>query len=274
VYVQRVEQPWLSVVVPAYNEEIALPAIVSTLREHLDALGRPYEIVVVDNASQDRSVEVLEPLLDGQRVRLLRNEVNRGKGFSVRRGMLDASGELRLMCDADCGPSLESLPDMLAAIETADVVAGSRVAKGAAVDRQQPFRRRLVGWPFIALTRALMREPTRDVYCGFKLWRGPVADLVFSRQRVEGWVFDAEVLAMARRLGFRIREVGVAWADREGSKLSITQVLIPAVRELLAAHRSVVAQRRWTRRQRAVIRDRGNSSPEAELVADAAKRGA
>ena len=274
MYVQSVSQPWLSVVVPAYNEEIAIPAIVSTLRERLDALGRPYEIVVVDNASQDRTVEVLEPLLDGPRVRLLRNDVNRGKGYSVRRGMLDAGGELRLMCDADCGPSLESLPAMLAALDEADVVAGSRVAKGAQVDRQQPFRRRLVGWPFIALTRTLMREPTRDVYCGFKLWRGSAAELVFSRQRVEGWVFDAEVLAMARRLGFRIREVGVAWADREGSKLSITQVLIPAVRELLAARRSVLSQRGWTRRQRSVMRDSGNAGAEPDLVADAAERSA
>jgi dolichyl-phosphate beta-glucosyltransferase len=261
----------MSVVVPAYNEEEAIPGIVATLRERLDALGRPYEIVIVDNASEDRTVEVLTPLLDG-RVRLLRNEVNRGKGYSVRRGMLEAEGELRLMCDADCGPSLESLPRMLEALSDADVIAGSRVTEGAQVDRQQPFRRRLVGWPFIALTRLLMREPTRDVYCGFKLWRGNAAELVFSRQRLDGWVFDAEVLAMARRLGFRIREVGVEWADREGSKLSITQVLVPAVRELLAARRSVLAQRRWTRRQREVMR--ASPGREAELVADAAERGA
>jgi dolichyl-phosphate beta-glucosyltransferase len=272
VYVQRVEQPWLSVVVPAYNEELAIPGIVHALRERLDPLGRPYEIVIVDNASEDRTVQVLQPLLDDS-VRLLRNDVNRGKGYSVRRGMLDATGELRLMCDADCGPSLDSLPELLELIESADVVAGSRVAKGAKVDRQQPFRRRLVGWPFIALTRALMREPTRDVYCGFKLWRGAAADLVFSRQRVEGWVFDAEVLAMARRLGFRVREAGVAWADREGSKLSITQVLIPAVRELIAARRSVLSQRRWTRRQREVIRNRA-ATADAELLPDGAERGA
>jgi dolichyl-phosphate beta-glucosyltransferase len=272
LYVRLVEAPWISVVVPAYNEELAVPGIVATLSERLEALGRPYEIVIVDNASGDRTVEVLQPLLDGTRVRLLRNEANRGKGFSVRRGMLDANGELRLMCDADCGPSLDSLPAMLEAMESADVIAGSRVARGAQVDRQQPFRRRLVGWPFIALTRTLMREPTHDVYCGFKLWRGNAAELVFSRQRVEGWVFDAEVLAMARRLGFRVREVGVAWADRDGSKLSISQVLIPAVRELLAARRSVLAQRSWTRRQRRVMREAALAGPDAELVPDGAER--
>jgi glycosyltransferase involved in cell wall biosynthesis len=270
-----VSAPWLSVVVPAYNEEAGIAKLIAVLHERLRGFGRPYEIVVVDNASQDRTVEVLQPLLDGDRVRVLRNNVNRGKGFSVRRGMLDASGELRLLCDADCGPSLDSLPDMLEAMEHADVVAGSRVAKGAQVNRHQPLRRRLVGWPFIALTRLLMREPTKDVYCGFKLWRGNAAAAVFSRQRLTGWVFDAEVLALARRLGFRVTEVGVAWADRTGSKLSIAQVLVPAVRELLDARRNVRAQVHAARRGEAAPPSSGEPGPEAQpLVADSAERGA
>jgi dolichyl-phosphate beta-glucosyltransferase len=246
-----VDRPWLSVVVPAYNEETAIAGTIAAVRERLDLLGRSYEIVVVDNASEDRTVEVLRPLLDGQSVRLLRNNVNRGKGFSVRRGMLDALGEVRLLCDADCGPSLASLPRMLEALGEADVVVGSRLAGGAQVARHQPFHRRLVGWPFIALTRAIMREPTRDVYCGFKLWRAAAAEAVFSRQRLDGWVFDAESLGMARRLGFRVREVGVAWADREGSKLSIWHVLVPAIRELLAGRRNVRRQVPRPRREAA-----------------------
>ena len=131
-YVRGVSAPWMSVVVPAYNEEAGIARVIETLRSRLDALERPYEIIVVDNGSQDRTVEVVEGLADGERVRLLCNEINRGKGFSVRRGMLDARGELRLLCDADCGPSLASLPDMLKAMEHADVVAGSRSADGCA----------------------------------------------------------------------------------------------------------------------------------------------
>jgi len=230
--------------VPVFNEEAGIAAFLSILRERLDAIGRSHEIVVVDNASTDATVAVLEPLVDGERVRLLRNDANRGKGFSVRRGMLDAAGELRLICDADCAVSLASLPALLDAVEEVDVAIGSRVERGAKVARQQPLRRRLVGWPFIALTRGLMREPARDVYCGFKLWRAPAAEAVFGRQRLDGWVFDAEALGLARRLGFSVREVGIAWADREGSKLSIPRVLVPAVRELLAARRSVRSQPR------------------------------
>jgi dolichyl-phosphate beta-glucosyltransferase len=240
----------MSVVVPAYNEEAGISGVIEALRSHLDGFERPYEIIVVDNGSQDRTAEVVEALADGERLRVLRNEVNRGKGFSVRRGMIDARGDLRLLCDADCGPSLASLPQMIIAMENADVVAGSRAAAGAEVNRQQPLRRRLVGWPFIALTRMLMREPTKDVYCGFKLWRDSAAEAAFSRQRLTGWVFDAEVLALARGLGFRVTEVGVAWADRRGSKLSIRQVLIPAIRELLAARRNVRAQLHAARQTR------------------------
>jgi dolichyl-phosphate beta-glucosyltransferase len=94
------------------------------------------------------------------------------------------------------------------------------------------------------MTRLLLSEPTRDVYCGFKLWRAAAAEAVFSRQRLDGWAFDAESLAMARRLGFRIREVGIAWSDRESSKLSIFKTFVPAVQELLAARRSVRSEAR------------------------------
>jgi dolichyl-phosphate beta-glucosyltransferase len=233
-------QPWLSVVVPAYNEEETIAVTLTALRDWLEARDRPYEILVVDNASEDRTVERAEGHEAG--VRVLRNEVNGGKGFSVRRGMLEASGEMRLLCDADCAVSLASLDRMIEAMKHSDVAIGSRIAPGADVGRTQPIARRLVGWPFIALTRLLLSEPTRDIYCGFKLWRGATAQAVFSRQTLDGWVFDAEVLALARRLGFRLQEVGIVWVNREASKLSISRTLVPAVKELLAARRNVRGQ--------------------------------
>jgi hypothetical protein len=128
-----------------------------------------------------------------------------------------------------------------------------------------------VGWPFIALTRTIMREPTRDVYCGFKLWRARAAEAAFSRQHLDGWVFDAEVLALARRLGFRVSEIGIAWADRPASKLSITRVLVPAVRELLAARRSVRAQTR--RARKGFAPDVAGAERQPELVADSPEPG-
>jgi glycosyltransferase involved in cell wall biosynthesis len=228
---------WLSVVVPAYNEVASIADTLARLRAALDATGRAWEIVVVDNASSDGTAGLVPA---GVGVRLLRNDVNRGKGFSVRRGMLAAEGELRLHCDADCAPSLASLPAMLAALdEGADVVVGSRLAPGARVARRQPLRRRIAGRTFVEISRLALREPTHDLFCGFKLWRANAAVAAYSRQRLDGWVFDAEALALARALGYRLREVGISWSDREGSRLSMPHVLVPVVRDLLAARAHV-----------------------------------
>jgi dolichyl-phosphate beta-glucosyltransferase len=238
----------ISVVVPAFNEERGIAATVTRLREWLEEHGHEFEILVVDNASEDRTAEIVESLTDGQRVRLLRNERNRGKGYSMRRGMLEADGELRLHCDADCATSLPSLPAMLELARDYDVVVGSRLGLGAQLGRRQPLPRRVVGRSFQQLCRALLREPTKDLYCGFKLWRAPAAIDAYSRTRLEGWTFDAEVLAMARALGYRLCEVGIAWSDREGSRVRMARILVPVVRELLAARRHV---RREARRGRA-----------------------
>jgi glycosyltransferase involved in cell wall biosynthesis len=235
-----VPRPWLSVVVPAYNEAPWILASVETMRDRLEGLGRAWELIVVDNASSDGTAAALQPLTEqDQRIRVLRNDANRGKGYSVRRGMLAAGGELRLHCDADCAATFVSLPRLLDAIEHADVVVGSRLATGARLGRRQPLRRRIVGRSFVLLCRAVLREPTSDLFCGFKLWRETAATAVYERAQLDGWTFDAETLALARALGFRLREIGVEWSDREGSRLSMARVLVPVVRELAAARRHV-----------------------------------
>jgi dolichyl-phosphate beta-glucosyltransferase len=234
-----VTTPWISVVVPAYNEEREIAATVGALTAWLEPRGDHYELIVVDNASTDATVDRLEPLLDEPRVRLLRNDRNRGKGHSVRRGMLEATAPLRLHCDADCAQSLASLDRMLGLIESADVVTGSRLAEGAELGRRHPLRRRIVGRAFVELSRRVLAEPTGDIYCGFKLWRAEAAEAAYASTHLEDWVFDAEVLAMARALGFRLVETGIVWADREGSRLSMGRVLVRAVPDLLAARRNV-----------------------------------
>jgi len=236
----------MSVVVPAYNEERAIVGTITALRSWLEASGRTWEILVMDNASTDGTHALVEPLADGEAIRVFRNERNMGKGYSVRRGMLAATGELRLHCDADCAPSLASLTKMLDLMEHADVISGSRLAEGADVGQRQPLRRRIVGRSFQQLCRLMLGEPTRDLFCGFKLWRAEAAEDAYSRTRLDGWTFDAEVLAMARALGYRLRETGIVWTDRDGSRVQMTRVVLPVVRELLAARRNV---RREARRQ-------------------------
>jgi hypothetical protein len=131
---------------------------------------------------------------------------------------------------------------MLELIEEADVVVGSRLAEGATVGRRQPLRRRIVGRAFVGLCRRVLREPTRDLFCGFKLWRAKAARMVYERTCLDGWVFDAETLAMARALGFELRELGIVWTDRPGSRLSMAKALVPAVRDLLRARSHVGAE--------------------------------
>jgi dolichyl-phosphate beta-glucosyltransferase len=229
----------LSIVIPVLNEEEEIPRILKAAVRQLEARGGDWEILIVDNASTDRTIERADPFVDGQRVRVLKNEVNRGKGFSIRRGMLEATGDLRLMCDADCVSSLDSLEVLERATEEVDVAVGSRLSSGANVSRQQTVRRRIVGFGFLTLTRVAMGRLPRDVYCGFKLWRGEAAQEVFERVHLDGWAFDAEALAMARRFGYTIREVGIEWTNRPDSRLSIRDVLFPVTRELLAARRNV-----------------------------------
>jgi dolichyl-phosphate beta-glucosyltransferase len=227
------------VVVPAYNEEAGIAASVECLRGWLEQRGGDFEILVVDNASEDRTAERVEALSDGPSIRLLQNERNRGKGYSMRRGMLEARGALRLHCDADCAGSVPSLAKMLELVREHDVVVGSRLAAGAQVGRRQPLRRRIVGRSFQQLCRLVLREPTRDLYCGFKLWRAQAAVDAYSRTRIEGWTFDAEVLAMARALGYRLCETGIVWTDRHGSRVRMAHIVVPVVRELVAARRRV-----------------------------------
>lgn len=226
---------------PAYNEAVAIAGAAEGVRERLDAFGRPWELLIVDNASTDGTAERLAPIVAAdERIELLRNPVNRGKGFSVRRGMLAARGELRLHCDVDCVPSFASFQTLLSLVEGgADVAVGSRLAAGRSIGRPQTLRRRIVGRTFVDLCRLALREPTRDLYCGFKLFRAGAAVHAFGHARLDGWVYDAEVLALARAGGADIREAGIVWTDREGSRLSMPRVLAPAVRDLARARAHV-----------------------------------
>jgi glycosyltransferase involved in cell wall biosynthesis len=226
--------------VPAYNEAAGIAGTVRALLAELERHRLTHEVIVVDNASTDGTVAAVEALGDG-RVRVLRNPRNLGKGASLRRGMLEAGGALRLHCDADCGASLPALGRLLARVEHADVVVGSRLAKGAQVGRRQPIRRRIAGRAFVGLCRLALDEPTRDLFCGFKLWRAEAAEAAFSVSELDGWVFDAETLALARALGYRVAEVGIPWEDRAGSRLSMPRVIVPVTRDLLAVRRRVRA---------------------------------
>jgi dolichyl-phosphate beta-glucosyltransferase len=209
----------LSVVVPAYNERARLPPTLHKIGTFL--AGRPHEIVVVDDGSTDDTAgAVREAGIAG--LVLLRNEGNRGKGYSVRRGMLAARGARRLMTDADLSTPIEELPRLEHALEGGVQIAiGSRALAGARIEVRQPWYRENMGRLFNLFVRALAVPGVRDTQCGFKLFSAAAADTVFSAARLDGFSFDVEALYIARQLGYRIAEVPVSWRNDAATRVGL-----------------------------------------------------
>jgi dolichyl-phosphate beta-glucosyltransferase len=216
--------PSLSIVIPAYNEEKRLPASLDAVAAYLGQSRFSFsELIVVDDGSKDGTAAVVEAYRKAHPcVRLLRNPGNRGKGYAVRHGMLDAKGEWVLFSDADLSAPIEELGKLLAAVQKADaaVAIGSRALDRSLVAVHQSEFRELSGRFFNFVMRALTGLPFQDTQCGFKLYRRDAAQAVFSRQILDGFSFDVEDLCIAQELGLKTLEVAVRWSNVEGTKVS------------------------------------------------------
>lgn len=214
--------PSLSIVIPAYNEETRLAATLERIAECLAHHAPPFaEILVVDDGSRDRTAQVAARFPG---VRVLRNPGNRGKGYSVRHGMLEARGEWTLFTDADLSTPLEELEKLWAAVrEGAEVAIGSRALDRTLIGVHQPRLREASGRVFNLFMRLATGLPFHDTQCGFKLFRSSAARMIFARQLLDGFGFDVEVLFIARRLGYRVAEVPVRWNDVAGTKVSLAR---------------------------------------------------
>lgn len=209
----------LSVVIPAFNEENRLPGTLAVVLPFLRGRGEPFEIVVVDDGSTDATAAVARQA--GPEVRVLQNPRNRGKGYSVRNGMLNATGEWRLMSDADLSTPIEELNSLKAALEGGVQVAiASRAVPGANLERRQSILRESSGRLFNVVVRLLHLPGIKDTQCGFKLFSAAAAEAAFRDSKLDGFAFDVEALVLARRAGFKIREVAVTWRNDEQSRVS------------------------------------------------------
>jgi glycosyltransferase involved in cell wall biosynthesis len=214
--------PRLSIVIPAYNEssriEGTLDRVLTCVREkQWDA-----EILVVDDGSTDATVEIVQRWMGRyDRLHLVMNPGNRGKGYSVRNGMLQAAGEILLFTDADLSAPIEEAELLMAAIEAgADVAIGSRWLDKQKQTIAQPMYRRFFGRCFNWVTRKVMGLPYRDTQCGFKAFRREAAQTIFRLQTIERWGFDPELLFIARKLKYTIVEVPVTWGHDERTRIS------------------------------------------------------
>ena len=214
----------ISIVIPAYNEEKRLPGTLERVNCYLDGGGWEFaEVLVVDDGSRDATLEIAERFAArAARVRVLRNPGNRGKGYSVRHGMLEAKGQWALFSDADLSAPIEELEKLWAAAEKANapVAIGSRALDRSLIGVHQNGLRETAGKLFNFGVRTITGLHVWDTQCGFKLFEARAAHEIFSRQQLERFGFDVEVLFIARRLGYAAVEVPVRWNDVPGTKVS------------------------------------------------------
>ncbi len=219
----------LSIVIPAYNEESRLPNTFDQILEWLKGRSLKFkEVIVVDDGSRDATAAVVDEYSKAPSpIRLLRNPGNRGKGYAVRHGMLDASGDWILYTDADLSTPIEEVEKLHSAVAQQDAVIaiGSRAVDRSLVAVHQSLFREYSGRFFNVVMRRLTGLHFRDTQCGFKLYRADAAKAIFSRQEQDGFSFDVEDLVIAQKLGLRAVEVPVRWSNVEGTKVTLAQGL-------------------------------------------------
>jgi dolichyl-phosphate beta-glucosyltransferase len=214
--------PAYSIVIPAYNEGARIGGTLDKVLTYAAERGWDAEVVVVNDGSGDNTVAIVRRYEQKHpKLRLLENPGNRGKGYSVRNGMLHARGEVLLFSDADLSSPIEEAPKLFAAIaEGADVAIGSRWLQRDLQTQKQPLYRQLFGRIFNLLLRMILGLKFKDTQCGFKAFTRRAAHAVFPLQKIERWGFDPELLYLANKAGFTVVEVPVVWAHSEGTRIS------------------------------------------------------
>jgi glycosyltransferase involved in cell wall biosynthesis len=231
-------QPFLSIIIPAHNEEKRLPPSLVKIDQFLKTQPYSAEVLVVENGSADRTLEIAQEIarqMPGLRVL---KEQQRGKGLAVKRGMLEAGGKYRFICDADLSMPIEQVNRFLPPqLPNPDVAIGSRELRGA-VRYNEPSYRHLIGRVFNTIVRLMALPGLQDTQCGFKCFRDSVAEDVFRKQTLTGMSFDVEVLFIARQHGYTIQEVPIDWYFDPDSRVRLMQDSMRMFTDLLTIRRN------------------------------------
>jgi dolichyl-phosphate beta-glucosyltransferase len=212
--------PFLSIIIPAHNEETRLPRALEQVFKFLEKQPYRAEVLVVENGSSDRTLDVAQAFSQSFPCLLVLHEDLIGKGSAVRRGMLEATGQYRFFADADFSMPIEQINRFLPPVCSSDLAIASREASGAR-RYGEPIYRHLTGRMYNFLTRSILLPGLQDTQCGFKCFRGSVAETIFPCLTITGLSFDVEILAIARQRGFTITEIGIPWYYNPGSKISV-----------------------------------------------------
>ena len=219
---------YLSIIVPAYNEEKRLAQTLKEVDNYLRAQKYGYEIIVVNDGSKDKTAEVVRGLMaEIKNLRLIDNKKNYGKGYVVRQGMLEAKGEYRLFTDADNSTSINQIEKMWPEFEKGyNIVIGSRDVKGAILDPPQPLYRRLLGDVFILMRKLICGLwNIEDTQCGFKGLTAQSAQAIFPKCQIDRFAFDPEILILAKKIGYKIKEIPVYWKNDPHSNVKLKSML-------------------------------------------------
>jgi glycosyltransferase involved in cell wall biosynthesis len=215
--------PFYSIIIPAYNEAERIGASLDRILSYIAESRWSAEIIVVNDGSRDNTSQVVQEYSRRNPIiRVLENPGNRGKGYSVRNGMLNASGQVLLFTDADLSSPIEEANKLFSVIESgeADVAIGSRYLQSELQTRKQPLHRRMLGRAFNMALRTILGLSYVDTQCGFKAFNRKAVTTIFPNMKIERWGFDPEILFLARRYGLRVAEVPVSWAHDHRSKIS------------------------------------------------------
>lgn len=213
----------ISVIVPAYNEENRIVKSLIEIDNYLKDKFNTYEIIVIDDGSLDGTKRVVEGLKkDVPNLKIISNTKNTGKGYSVKKGVLSSRGELILFTDADLSTPIEELEKLKKELKNGfDIVIASRASKMSRVLKRQNIVREYMGKVFNFFVRLIVVKDFRDTQCGFKLFRRDAAMDIFERQKINGFSFDVEIIYLAKKLGYKIKDVPVAWINSPQSKVKM-----------------------------------------------------
>ncbi len=223
----------LSIVIPVYNEEKKIKNTLSRLEKFFSQQNYEIEYLFVEDGSKDETLGILKALEKKRNdMKVFTNGKNMGKGYSIKKGMLEASGDYILFMDADMSTPLRAFLDLEKFLGVHDIVMGSRWSNESNIRIPQPWYRIFMGRVFYAIIRAFFLKGIADTNCGFKCYKRGIAKDIFSRQLLTRWGFDVELLYIARKRGYRVKEVPVVWAHKRDSKVNFFTVPLLTVIEL------------------------------------------
>ncbi len=214
--------PTYSIVIPAYNESARLGATLEMVLGYIHAQKWDAEVIIVNDGSRDNTADIVRTFAaKDPALRLVENPGNRGKGYSVRNGMLNARGQIVLFSDADLSSPIEEAPKLFAALANgADIAIGSRWLRAETQTQRQPLHRQLFGRIYNLVLRLTLGLQFADTQCGFKAFKQAAVQAIFPLQKIERWGFDPEILFLARKLKFKVQEVPVAWGHSGGTRIN------------------------------------------------------